>query len=158
MQKTWPAFVSPFVWLSNHLYDAVPVRVFAPIECNHLGLRVSVWFLFAGTDSCSVHYQDWLTPYKCVQIHGICARHYALQRIPHIDMVMYKDGMVHMRTKILIHINGFYFPCPTKEQLKVTLVLIDHSDRKYIPGFSVYVISPGTSANRPGGIAVSLVL
>jgi len=73
-------------------------------------------------------------------------------------MVMYKKVMVRMKTKIFIHINGFYFPCPTKEQLKVTLILIDHSDRKPKPGFSVYVISPGTSANRPGSIAVSLVL
>ena len=70
-------------------------------------------------------------------------------------MVMFNDVMVRMQSKILMHINGFYFPCPTAEQLKATPNLIDHDDANHGPGFSVYVISTCTRANR---IVVSLVL
>ena len=66
---------------------------------------------------------------------------------------MFNDVVVRMQIKILIHINGFYFPCPTTEQSKATHNLIDHDDANPRPGFSVYVISTGTSANRHCGFS-----
>jgi len=68
-------------------------------------------------------------------------------------MIMLKDVLVRAKTKLLTHINGFYFPCPTHEQLTVTTNLIDSGDRNPVPRFSVYVVSPGTSANQPYGFA-----
>jgi len=68
-------------------------------------------------------------------------------------MVMFNDVMVRMQSKILMHINGFYFPCPTPEQLKSTPNLIDHDDANHGPGFSVYVISTCTRAKGNCGFS-----
>ena len=46
-----------------------------------------------------------------------------------------------------------YLPCPTVHQMKLTKDLIDQVGKKSTPGFSVNMISPGTSVNQHCGFA-----
>jgi len=96
---------------------------------------------------------------------GLGARHYASQGGPHNDYREYRDNLiilsfrcttlkvVHLKLKIIIHINGFYLPCPTLYQMTLTKDLIDHVGKKSASGFSVNIISPGTSVNQHCGFA-----
>jgi len=56
-----------------------------------------------------------------------------------------------MKPKAVIHINGFYLPCPTMKQKTLTKNLIDHVGKDSASGFSVNITSLGTSANQQCG-------
>jgi len=80
-------------------------------------------------------------------------RFYFSQGGPHNDYQSYGDTVVPLKPKVVIHINGFYLPCPTVKQMGLTKDLIDHVGQKYAPGFSVNIISPETSINQHCGFA-----
>jgi len=84
---------------------------------------------------------------------GMRSRHYAAQGGPHNDYQSYGDTMVLLKPKVVIHINGFYLPCPTVKQIKLTKDLIDNVGQKSAPGFSVNMISAGNSVNQHCGFA-----
>jgi len=60
------------------------------------------------------------------------------------------------RTKVVIRINGFYFPCPTLKQKALTKDLIVHVGQKFRPGFSVNMISPRTSVHQHCGFTSTI--
>jgi len=60
----------------------------------------------------------------------------------------FSGQVIRMNPKVVIHINGFYLPCPTMKQKTQTNDLIDHVGKGSAAGFSVNMISPGTSANQ----------
>ena len=92
-------------------------------------------------------------PLDCYRSWGIRSRHYASQGGPHNDYQAFGDTVVPLKPKVVIHINGFYLPCPTVTQMTLTKDLIDHVGNKSAPGFPVNIISPGTSVNQHCGFA-----
>jgi len=79
---------------------------------------------------------------------GLRARHYTSQGGPHNDYQEFRDKVVHLKPQVIVHINGFYFPCPTVNQMILTKDVIDHVGKKSASGFSVNIISKGTSVNQ----------
>jgi len=84
---------------------------------------------------------------------GMRLRHYAAQGGPHNDYQSYGDTVVPLKPKVVLHINGFYLSCPTVKQMELTKDPIDHVGQKSAPGFSVNMISPGTSVKQHCGFA-----
>jgi len=84
---------------------------------------------------------------------GLRARHYVFQGGPHNDWPSFLNQVVRMKPKAIIHINGFYFPCPTVDQMVLTKDLIDHVGKDSASGFSVNMIFPETCASQHCGFA-----